>query len=287
MLARGLAFSAACLGLALLAPPALAADVSRGRYLVEALAACDNCHTPRGPIGYDFATRFSGGAQTFAGKDYVVRGSNISSDKETGVGGWSDDALRAAIVAGVGRDGPLAPVMPSDSYRALTPADLDAILAFLRAAAPVRAQPPSPPQRLGAWSPHPPPPGADAPFEEADLADKLKRGLYVASIARCLACHSGETGDAPDYADRLGAGGKIFRTPAGVAVASNITAHDDKGLGAWSDEEIRRAITQGVSRKGEPLKPPMSTLAKGHFAKMSAEDLEALVAYLRRIPPKE
>jgi hypothetical protein len=42
-----------------------------------------------------------------------------------------------------------------------------------------------------------------------------------------------------------------------------------------------------MSRKGDPLKPPMSTLAKGHFAKMSAEDLDALVAYLRTIPAIE
>jgi mono/diheme cytochrome c family protein len=265
---------------------AAAADPSRGQYLVEALAACDNCHTPRGPNGYDFSARFSGGSQTFAGDDYVVRGSNISPDKETGVGQWSDEALGAAIVAGVGKSGQLAPAMPSDSYRVLTRRDLDAIIAFLRASAPVKAQPSAPPQRHGIWSPHPLP-GAEAAFDEATLSDKFKRGLYVASIARCLACHSGEVADAPDYANRLGAGGKIFRTPAGVAVASNITADVERGVGAWSDDEIKRAVTQGVSRRGEPLKPPMSTLAKTHFAKMSPEDLDALVAYLRTIPAKE
>jgi mono/diheme cytochrome c family protein len=253
---------------------------------VEALTACDNCHTPRGPNGYDLSARFSGGSQTFTGKDYVARGSNISSDRETGVGAWSDEALIAAIVAGRGRDGQLAPAMPSDSYRALTNADLQAIVAFLRASPPVKAQPPAPPQRHGVWSPHPAP-GAEASFDEAALDDKIKRGLYVASIARCLACHSAEVDDAPDYVNGLGAGGKLFRTPAGVAVASNITAHTEKGVGAWSDDEIKRAVTQGLSRKGEALKPPMSTLARAHFAKMSSADLDALVAYLRTIPAKE
>lgn len=263
-----------------------AADLSRGQYLVEALGACDNCHTPRGPGGYDFSARFSGGSQTFSGNGYAVRGTNISPDKETGVGGWSDEALSAAIVAGMGRDGQLAPVMPSDSYRALTKGDLDAIIAFLRAAAPVRTQPSPSQQRRGDWAPHPPP-GAEAPFDEAALSDKIKRGLYVASIARCLSCHSTEKDDAPDYVGGLGAGGKVFRTPGGVAVASNISAHREKGLGAWSNEEIARAITQGVSRNGDQLKPPMSTLARAHFAKMSTEDLAALVAYLRTLPPKE
>jgi mono/diheme cytochrome c family protein len=285
MIGRGFSILVAGLVTILPAGDGVAAELPRGQYLVEALAACDNCHTPRGPNGYDFSARFSGGSQTFRGKDYVVRGSNISSDKETGVRGWSDDALRAAIVAGVGHDGQLAPPMPSDSYRVLTQSDLDSIVAFLRASAPVRAQTP-PPRRQGGWSPHPVP-GADTPFEAAALTDRLKRGLYVASVARCLACHSGETNDAPDHASKLGAGGKVFRTAAGVATASNITAHAEKGLGAWSDDDVKRAITQGVSLKGEALKPPMSTLAKGHFAKMSAEDLDALVAYLRTIPAKE
>ena len=48
-----------------------------------------------------------------------------------------------------------------------------------------------------------------------------------------MACHSGETDDAPDHVNKLGAGGKIFRTPAGVTVASNISAHPEKGVGAW------------------------------------------------------
>lgn len=287
MIGRASAIAAAFLGVAILATRAApAADVSRGQYLVEALAACDNCHTPRGPEGYDFSARFSGGSQTFSDKNYLVRGSNISSDKEEGVGGWSDEALRAAIVAGVGPDGALAPVMPSDSYRALTKADLDAIVAFLRAAAPARAQPVAPQQRRGVWTPHPLP-GAEAPFEEAALEDRMKRGLYVASIARCMACHSGETDDAPDHAKKLGAGGKVFRTPAGVVVASNISTHPGRGVGSWSDEEIKRAITRGVSRNGAPLKPPMSTLARAHFAKMSVEDLDALVSWLRTIPPQE
>lgn len=285
MIGRGTFFLVAGLATIALAGYGGAADLSRGQYLVEALAACDNCHTPRSPNGYDFSARFSGGSQTFAEKDYVVRGPNISSDREMGVGSWSDDALRAAIVAGVGRDGQLAPPMPSDSYRALTKNDLDSIVAFLRASAPIRA--PIPPQRrAGFWSPHPVP-GAEAPFEVAALSDRQKRGLYVASIARCLACHSGETDGAPDHANKLGVGGKVFTTPAGAVAASNITAHVEKGLGAWSDEDLKRAITQGVSRKGEPLKPPMSTLAKAHFARMSAEDLDALVGFLRTIPAKE
>lgn len=267
-------------------PAACAGDIERGRYLIEALAACDNCHTPRSAAGYDFSKRFSGGAQTFSDKSYVVRGSNISPDSETGVGAWTDEELRAAIVDGVGRDGRLAPVMPSDSYKALTAGDLDAIVVFLRSVAPVRAPLQEPQQRRGEWAPHPMP-GTAAAFDDGSLADNNARGLYVASLARCMSCHSEELDGAPDYQNRLGAGGKVFRTPTGVAVASNITSHPTKGVGAWSDDELKRAITEGVSRDGTSLKPPMSTLAKAHFSKMSADDLDALVAWIRTIPPKE
>ncbi|SFK60862.1 hypothetical protein SAMN05444581_11211 [Methylocapsa palsarum] len=49
-------------------------DVARGEYLIEALTACDNCHTPRGPDGYDLSRRFSGGSQLFSDREYAVRG---------------------------------------------------------------------------------------------------------------------------------------------------------------------------------------------------------------------
>jgi len=169
-----LAMPVVLLAFCLVDPIAHAGDIERGRYLVEALTACDNCHTPRGPAGYDFSSRLSGGAQTFSDKSYVVRGPNISPDRETGVGAWTDEELRAAIVDGVGRDGRLAPVMPSDSYKPLTPRDLDAIIAFLRSATPIHAPLQSPQQRSGEWTPRLMP-GASAAFDDASLADKNTR----------------------------------------------------------------------------------------------------------------
>jgi mono/diheme cytochrome c family protein len=283
---RNLASALLAFLLALVAESAGAERRERGKYLVEALMACDNCHTPRGPAGYDEAARFSGGSQSFSGPGYKTRGGNITPDLESGIGGWSDAELRAAIVGGLGRDGPLAPFMPSESYAVLTESDLEAIIAFLRASPPAATPNASPRPRIEEAR-RPSLPGAEAPFAPERLDDRASRGLYVASLARCMACHSGETGDIPDHMNRLGAGGKAFRTPAGVAVASNITSHPEKGVGAWTDDELKRAITRGVSRDGRALKPTMANLSKAHFAKMSAEDLDALVAYIRAIPPKE
>jgi len=261
-------------------------ELARGRYLVEALMACDNCHTPRGPDGYEMSLRFSGGSQVFSEKDYTVRGSNISPDQRAGIGAWSDTQIRAAIIDGVGPTGRLAPVMPSESYRVLTPQDLEAIIDFLRAAAPVSANLP-PQQKRGTLEPRPAIPGAEAPFTDADLSDRLKRGLYLASLARCMSCHTSESGSAPDPHGRLGAGGKRFRTPAGVVVASNITSHPTKGIGAWTDEELERAITHGIGRNGAPLAPTMANLSRAHFSKMTEGDVDALVAWIRTVPPRE
>jgi hypothetical protein len=54
------------------------------------------------------------------------------------------------------------------------------------------------------------------------------------------------------------------------------------GIGAWSDAEIGRAIRQGISRDGRPLKPPMGF---GYYAGLKQADLADIIAYLRTVPP--
>jgi hypothetical protein len=66
-------------------------------------------------------------------------------------------------------------------------------------------------------------------------------------------------------------------------VSRNITPHKAHGIGAWSDEEIKRAITQGVRKDGSKLKPPMGF---AWYATMNDADLGAIVAYLRTIPAR-
>ena len=69
-----------------------------------------------------------------------------------------------------------------------------------------------------------------------------------------------------------------------MSVARNITSHPQKGIGSWSDDEIKRAIARGVGRDGSPLKPPMGY---AWYARMTDADLSAIVAYLRTVPPLE
>jgi len=112
--------------------------------------------------------------------------------------------------------------------------------------------------------------------------DKVKYGEYLAGpVGHCIECHTPLVRGRRDWS-RVGQGGHEFEGPWGVSVARNITPHPDDGLGQWTDAEIKRAITEGISKGGVKLAPPM---AFELYAKMTSEDLDALVAYLRALKP--
>lgn len=256
--------------------------VKRGDYLVNGILTCGNCHTPKGPTGDITEKAFSGGL-SWDEPPFKVTASNITQDKETGIGNYSDAQLKEVLRKGIKRTGvPVAMVMPSGFYEIMTDRDLDAVIAYLRTIKPVENAVPDPIYRVPQG--HPIPPGADKPFTEAVLGDKVRQGFYLATIAHCMECHTPMGPHGREFATSLGAGGFEFAGPWGVSVSRNITASKEKGLGAWTDDEIKRAITQGISRDGSKLKPPMGY---HYYATVSADDLDAIVAYLRTVPAKD
>jgi hypothetical protein len=127
---------------------------------------------------------------------------------------------------------------------------------------------------------------------EEVIRDPVKRGAYLETIGHCMECHSTRERGVSDYVNGLGRGGRQFG-PALVrgfaadwqgSTARNITSHPTVGVGSWSDAEIKRAITQGIRRDGTKLKPPMDYAS---YAKMTDADLNAIVAYLRTVSPRE
>lgn len=258
--------------------------VERGSYLINAVMACDGCHTPRGKSGFIMEKRFSGGSQVWDTPAYTVRGTNITPDRETGIGAWSDDEIRRSLTEGIRRRGvPLAPQMPFSFYKILTPRDLDAVVAYMRSVAPLRNEVQSPVYKAAMHADLVP--GAVKPFTEEALRDPIKRGFYLATIAHCMECHGRRPDGVQDYKNAWGKGGYVFTGPWGSAVTSNITSHPKSGIGAWTDAEIRRALTHGVSRDGRAFKPPMAR--QDYFSRMTDADLDAIVAWLRTIPPIE
>jgi mono/diheme cytochrome c family protein len=291
------AMSAFVLG-ACAAPPSTQTPVERGRYLVESIMACGNCHTPKDARGAPIAAlNLSGGGIRIAPPPFDVVASNITPDRDTGIGAWTEADIKRAIVEGMrpghGRlaNTPLAPVMAAGFFKALLPEDLDAVVAYLRSVPPRRNEVRAPVYR--ARLPHDRYPDAEAGFTREQLRDPVQRGKYLVTIGHCMECHTPrDEKQAPDYANRLGAGGFGF-SPKFVhglpadwpgSVARNITSHKTAGIGAWSDAEIKRAIAQGVGRDGRKLQPPM---AFDWYARMTEADLDAIVAYLRTVPPRE
>ncbi len=258
--------------------------VERGGYLVNAVMACDNCHTPREKTGLVMDKRFSGGSQVWDTPAYLVKGSNISPDRENGIGAWSDAEIKRSLTDGVRRHSvPMAPQMPSAFYKILTPRDLDALVAYMRTIPPQSNAVQSPVYKAAMHTE--PVPGATKPFTEADLREPVKRGFYLASLAHCMECHGRKPDGTQDYKNSWGKGGYEFKGPWGTAVVPNITSHPKSGIGAWTDEEIKRSLTHGVSRDGRAFKPPMAR--QDYFNRLTEEDLNAFVAWMRTIPPLE
>lgn len=120
--------------------------VARGAYLVGILG-CGDCHTAGAMAGKPDMARLLGGSDIgwqVPGMGTFV-GPNLTPDKETGLGGWSDAQIIAALRTGVRPDGrQLAPVMPYMGYSRMNDADAGAIIAYLRSLKPVSGAVPGP-----------------------------------------------------------------------------------------------------------------------------------------------
>ncbi|HKS65363.1 MAG TPA: c-type cytochrome [Xanthobacteraceae bacterium] len=281
MIVRGLMFAAA---LVASAGSALAqAPVERGKYLVNTIMTCQNCHTPKGERGAPVFERDLSSGLSWDEPPFKVTASNITQDKETGIGSWSDADIKKALQKGERPNGVrLAAIMPYDFYEILTPGDLNAIVAYLKTVKPVKQETPAPIYRIAL--PRHILPGAEKPFTDADMNDKVKKGFYLATIGHCFECHTPMGPRGREFETSYGKGGFEFPGPWGTSVSRNITSHKEKGIGAWTDDEIKRAITDGIRKDGSRLKPPMGF---GFYKNMTAADLDAIVAYLRTVPPKE
>ena len=114
--------------------------LERGRYLMGSIAACGNCHTPRGPDGATLRERELAGGPPVKEPPFDAYPSNITPHPVTGVGKWTDAQLRKAIREGVRPDGSLiGPPMPFAFYRDIADEDLNAIIAYMKQAKPVDA----------------------------------------------------------------------------------------------------------------------------------------------------
>lgn len=274
----------ALLGLFACAPPGIAnetgsqdfAQIERGRYLAAA-ADCSGCHTdPQGGRPY------AGGRpiQTPFGR---VLAANITPDRDTGIGAWSDAEFDAAVRGGKMPDGSrLYPAMPFPYYARMSKDDVQALRAYLNTLAPVRNevhsnQLPFPfdiRAAMRVWDALYFKPGVYQP--DPRKSQDWNRGAYlVTGPGHCGACHTPKTTLGGDETDK---------TLEGYSVqgwfAPDITNDSRRGLGDWSPQDIVEYLKNGHNRFAGAAGPMSEEVANGS-SHMSDADLRAVAVYLK------
>ena len=258
---------------------AQASAVERGAYLARA-ADCMVCHTTQG--GKEYA-----GGLGFKLPFGTLYSTNITPDKETGIGNYSDQDFLNALHRGTRRDGArLYPAMPYTSYTYITDADGLAIKAYLFSLAPVRAALPANTlvfpfnQRwaMAFWSALFNP---DTRFEpDTSKSPEWNRGAYLAeALAHCGECHTPRNlafalNNRKKFGGALTAGWRAF----------NISSDKATGLGAWSDDDIFSYLSIGHAAGHGTASGPMGEAVDQSFSQLAPEDIRAMVAYLRSVP---
>ena len=258
-----------------------AALLKRGTYLVNGPIACANCHTPRGPDMSLLPNMSFAGGFKIVDPAFEVYTANITPDKDTGIGTWTDAQIITAIREGKTREGKIIfPPMPVPTYNNMSDDDVKAVVAFLHTVKPIHHEVPQSKYNIPQQA-MPPAKSLPAPPK----SDKVAYGRYiVTALAHCFECHSGpDAHGAPDPEHRLGAGGFLITLAPGATVMTpNITPDPDTGIGKWSDADIKKALTEGIRPGGRHLSPPMPF---PFFKNMTNEDLDAVIAFICTIPP--
>lgn len=255
--------------------------LERGTYLMRGIVACGNCHTQQTPDGPVPGMELAGGQRISEPGVFELETPNITFDKETGIGGWTDEQVIAAIRDGRRPDGSIiGPPMPISLYRGMSDRDAKAIVAYMRSVKPVKNKVAKSQYMI------PLPPAYGPPVTnvaEVPRDDAVANGAYLAGpLGHCAECHTPQNEKGMfDYENRAFGGGLQFHGPWGISASANLTPHED-GLADYSDDDIKRAITTGKRPDGSPLMPPMGYY---YYKNISDSDLNAIVAYLRTLKP--
>jgi hypothetical protein len=264
--------------------------IERGQYLYTTLLDCDGCHSERdftrlgGPM--IAGARGKGGRMQLEGLPGDVYAPNITPDKETGVGNWSDGEKIRAIRDGISKDGHmLFPLMPYPSYKYLSDIDVVSLVAYMNTLPAIRNYVqrssisffasvmmkgvPQPVTRL---------------IPPVDVNGGEIYGEYLASIAGCEECHTPQKRWQAD-ASMSYAGGRVFATPAGTVLSANITPDKDTGIGSWDYVRFRNrmhGMRQYKDTDFPKVGPERFTVMPWiGYENLTDHDLESIFLYLK------
>lgn len=267
--------------------------IARGEYLANHVSVCIDCHSTR-----DWS-RFSGpptpgtfgkGGDIFDQKfgfPGIYYAKNITPE---GISRYTDGELFRTITTGVSKEGKaLFPVMPFHYYGQMDEEDIKSIIAYIRTLKPIVNQvPPSnsdfPMNFIINTLPHEP-----SFTKLPPKADVVNYGKYLTNAAACLDCHTKFEKGSLVAGTEFG-GGREFPFPDGSIVRSaNISSDTETGIGGWDDEtfvSIFKAHSDSTTLNTK-LKPGEfnSIMPWTMYGKMTEEDLKAIFAYLKTVPP--
>src|SRR5262245_3319216 len=260
--------------------------IAKGQYIFSLAAGC-SCHSdPKG-------TPHTGG-RAFPIPFGTVYSTNLTADKETGLGAWTDQQIADAITKGITRDGGRTlPLMPYSPYSGMAQDDLKALIAFLRTLKPVRKPTPElqtsvPMLRSVAaegWLK-----AFGQFFTSSPTAPKsgIERGKYLTEhVAICGDCHTPRSSiGVPNRSKYMAGAGKDIG-PRGERVP-NITPDNETGIGTWKREEIADLLLTGTKPDLDYVRGLMYDAIQGTshgYRNMSRADALAIADYLKSIPP--
>jgi mono/diheme cytochrome c family protein len=253
--------------------------IERGRYLVNA-GDCASCHTDQGGQAY-------AGGLALPTPFGIIYSTNITPDRVTGIGNWSEEDFYKAMHNGIRRDGKhLYPAFPYPWFTKVSQDDVSAIKAFLNTLTPVRQEnrptklfwPLNEREVMAGWN--------ELYFRDgAFVADPKKseqwnRGAYlVEGLGHCGACHTAT--------NPLGAAKTTENLKGGEFAehwyAPGLTGHLRDGLGEWSAADIVEYLKTGANSKSAAA-GPMAEVVKNSTQYLSDSDLNAIAAYLKDFP---
>ncbi|WP_071796789.1 cytochrome c [Natronohydrobacter thiooxidans] len=251
-----------------------ASYIEHGEYVARA-SGCMSCHREDLSGGYQVETPMG-----------TIVATNISPSLEYGIGNYSRDDLADVLRRGVAPDRRLYPAMPYASYRGMTDADIDALYLWLQDQEPVHSRPEE---------------ETDLPFpfnirsgvlawnwlylNERDLPQHddpvLRRGAYLVNhLGHCGECHTPRN-DLFAMQDDLYLAGEVLDG----WLAPNLTPDPVTGLGEWSERDIADYLSKGHADNVVQAAGPMADFVRHASSHLEEDDLAAIAAYLKAIPP--
>ena len=257
--------------------------LEHGKYLAS---GCRYCHSPHDwkapgtPFLADMA--FSGEVEPYEDLPGRIVAPNLTPDKETGAGTWTDDMLARAIREGVGHDGrALFPLMPYQNFRELSDEDVASLVVYLRSVPAVHHELPKteiifPVKYLIRSVPEP----LTSPV--ADIipdTEPQKYAAHMTRIAGCGDCHTPQV-RGEEVKGMAFAGGQPLIGPWGRVASANITP-DDTGIKAFTEEAFSQAVRTDTVN-GQTLSPAMPSMS---YKNLNDGDVKAIFSYLQLAKP--